>query len=94
MQPRRRRSASRPPGGLEASVSRVVLEPDRCKACLLCLEACPQGVLGPGRAMNARGFFSIRIAQPGLCLGCGLCCVACPDTALAVERSGAAYQLL
>ena len=33
----------------------VEIERDRCKGCLLCMEVCPRGVLGPDDEMNVKG---------------------------------------
>lgn len=70
----------------------VVIDSDRCKACELCVAACPQDVLAMGKTINARGFSFARVAQPRRCIGCRLCAVACPDAAITVRVSGTLYQ--
>jgi NAD-dependent dihydropyrimidine dehydrogenase PreA subunit len=55
----------------------VVIEPDRCKGCALCVEACPEKCLSVGEQLNRRGT-RFAVYTHG-CTGCGLCFYVCPE---------------
>ncbi len=70
----------------------VVVHPDRCKGCGLCLSACPQGVLKLDEDdLNTKGYHPIAYLDPEhRCTGCGLCAVICPDVVFDVFRYSSA----
>ncbi|MEM4475651.1 MAG: 4Fe-4S binding protein, partial [Fervidicoccaceae archaeon] len=65
------------------------MEPSLCKGCMLCVEACPQGVLeeSPSR-VNSRGYALPEPLRLDKCTGCRLCEMLCPDFAIEVDASG------
>ena len=68
---------------------RVEIRADKCKGCLLCVEACPQKVLKPGKALNRLGYHAVEFVDSGACTACGLCFYACPEPdAVAVFKLG------
>jgi 2-oxoglutarate ferredoxin oxidoreductase subunit delta len=69
-------------------VSHIVIEPDLCKGCELCVGACPQRILAMGRDLNAKGYFYAHVAEPKRCIGCRLCCITCPDVAIQMRVAG------
>ncbi len=57
----------------------ITLETSACQACWKCVEACPQGVIGP------IGFLSHRhahIDHADRCKGCRKCVNVCPNHAI------------
>jgi len=56
----------------------------RCKACDICVDACPAGVLSmkpdAGTVLGAM----IEIVTPDACIGCNECELSCPDFAIYV----------
>lgn len=56
----------------------VVIAPDACKGCGLCVSACPVKVLGLSRSLNAQGYHPAEYSGSG-CTGCGICFYACPE---------------
>ncbi len=67
-------------------MGRIEIEFQRCKACELCIPACPKDCIELGTAMNAQGYAAAVFARPGECTGCGLCAEPCPDVAIRVWR--------
>jgi 2-oxoglutarate ferredoxin oxidoreductase subunit delta len=57
---------------------RIVISPDLCKGCELCVDACPQLILGMGRRINSKGYFYAVVVEQMRCIG-SLCCITCPD---------------
>lgn len=64
----------------------VLINEERCKACGLCITACPQGVLRLSKTINSRGYHPVEAYQPEKCTGCTLCGVICPDLVLTIQR--------
>lgn len=65
-------------------MGRIVLNRDRCKACYLCIDACPNKVLEPDKEVNALGYYPSHVAKSDKCVGCAICARVCPD--LAIEK--------
>lgn len=58
---------------------RPFLQPEYCKGCLRCVDACPKHCITPGHAINgATGLVPVELDLTA-CNGCGLCLQACPE---------------
>jgi ferredoxin len=68
-----RADRSKPP---EAAL--VVIAPEECKGCGLCVSACPVKVLRLSDGFNAHGYHPAEYGGSG-CTGCGICFYACPE---------------
>lgn len=68
-------------------MAHVIINPERCKACLLCIEFCPRKCLALDEGLNGRGFHPASCAQPERCTGCGICATMCPDVCIEVKRT-------
>lgn len=64
----------------------ILVNTDRCKGCLLCVEACPQNVIKPGKKVNVHGYPYIEVANGDACIGCASCAIVCPDGCITVYR--------
>ncbi len=64
----------------------VWVNTDRCKACDICVDACPAGVLSmqlePTSVLGAM----ISVVYPDACIGCSECELCCPDFAIYVAE--------
>ena len=70
----------------------IVIEPDLCKGCELCVDACPQEILGMGTKINNKGYFYAEVVDRKRCIGCRLCCITCPDVAIEMRVRGTLYH--
>ena len=71
---------------------RIVISPDSCKGCELCVEACPQKILGMGKRINSKGYVYAEVVEQMRCIGCRLCCITCPDMAIEMAVNGTMYH--
>ncbi len=67
-------------------MAKIVIEPEYCKACGLCIAACKKGVIGRGKGTNAMGYHAVEADEAKGCVGCKLCAVVCPEAAIEVYR--------
>jgi 2-oxoglutarate ferredoxin oxidoreductase subunit delta len=66
----------------------IEVDPERCKGCGLCIEACPQKIIQFDDKFNSKGYFPAKLVDPeGKCLGCGFCYQKCPDVAITVFKA-------
>lgn len=56
----------------------------RCKACNICVDACPAGVLSMQAAPSSTLGAMISVIAPESCIGCNECELSCPDFAIYV----------
>jgi len=64
----------------------IIVDENLCKACELCIEACPQHVIAlNNEKITPRGFHPAYLAEDG-CTGCGICALVCPEAAITVYR--------
>lgn len=63
-------------------MARIVLDRDRCKACYLCIDACPNKVLCVDDNVNNLGYYPVKIDIEKNCVGCTMCARVCPDMAI------------
>ena len=63
-----------------------MVDTDRCKGCVLCVSACPQGVIVPAHRVNVHGYPYVEPAEADKCTGCTSCAVVCPDGCITVYR--------
>ena len=63
--------------------NRVVVYPDWCKGCGICIAFCPKHVLAAGPDGKA------RVVDEDACVNCGFCEPHCPDFAIVVTPRAA-----
>ena len=64
----------------------VWVNTDRCKACDICVDACPAGVLSMKPEPSSTLGAMISIVAPESCIGCNECELTCPDFAIYVAE--------
>ncbi len=60
----------------------VVIKPERCKGCEICVTFCPTGAITMSKEFNDKGYHYPEFTYPEKCTGCGLCGLYCPDFAI------------
>lgn len=64
----------------------VWVNTDRCKACDICVDACPAGVLSMQQEPTSTLGAMISVIAPESCIGCNECELTCPDFAIYVAN--------
>ena len=62
----------------------IVINPDYCKGCNICVTFCPREVLQPSDRINSKGYKLPEAVDLDACTQCKLCEIVCPDLAIAV----------
>jgi 2-oxoglutarate ferredoxin oxidoreductase subunit delta len=70
---------------------KLKIDNGKCKACALCIRACPKQLLILGETMNAGGYKYVVFQNEEACISCANCAISCPDRAISVykEEKGA-----
>ena len=63
-------------------MGRIVLNRDRCKACYICIDSCPNKVMEVDEEVNVLGYYPARFNKEKKCVGCAICASVCPDMAI------------
>lgn len=67
-------------------MAKIVIGPERCKACGLCISVCPKAVIAFGSEFNSKGYNYISNVRDDECISCGLCATMCPEAAIEVYK--------
>ncbi len=67
---------------------KVVVHPERCKGCLLCVENCPAHVFRLSTSFNQSGYHFVEPQLQQNCTGCRRCVIICPDVAIELYQEG------
>jgi 2-oxoglutarate ferredoxin oxidoreductase subunit delta len=73
-------------GDAKKATGRIEIDFERCKACELCVHACPRNCIDIGDRINQQGFTAAVFARPDECTGCAICAETCPDICIEVWR--------
>jgi 2-oxoglutarate ferredoxin oxidoreductase subunit delta len=63
----------------------IIVATEICKACELCIAACPQDCLELSSNLNSKSYHYIQLKNDS-CTGCINCAIVCPDSAITVYR--------
>ncbi len=67
-------------------MKKIVIDTQFCKACGLCVTACPRSILQLGRKINQAGYHYAVAEDDTNCISCGICALHCPDIAISVYK--------
>ena len=67
-------------------MSKITINREKCKGCLLCISVCPKGLICAEKELNRQGVKPVKFRETGECLGCMLCAVICPDCCIEVYK--------
>jgi 2-oxoglutarate ferredoxin oxidoreductase subunit delta len=70
----------------EIFMPKIEVDEKRCKACELCIVACPHQVIGLSKNFSPTGYHPACMVKPEACTGCMLCAFVCPDVAIEVYK--------
>jgi len=65
---------------------KILIDEERCKGCMYCIEACPQSVLIMSKNMNSKGYHFPEVVREETCNGCRRCASMCPDMAIKIRK--------
>ena len=65
-------------------MAKIIINQDRCKGCLLCVNFCPKGLIKKSVKLNKQGLNFVEHDLSGECIGCMQCAVICPDCCIQV----------
>ena len=70
-------------------MSRISVQEERCKGCLLCTTVCPVQIIVQSERINQNGYKVAEVTAENMarCTGCASCATICPDVAITVWRS-------
>ena len=72
-------------------MSKIAVNADYCKGCLICVAYCPKKVLRPSKSINSKGYTLPEAVEVEKCTECGMCETVCPDFAIAVKKSTSSH---
>ncbi len=64
----------------------IVINPELCKECELCIKYCPYDCIKIGDEINSKGYRFAVFVNPEKCPGCSLCAIMCPEIAIEVFK--------
>jgi len=64
-------------------MGRIVINPEKCKGCYLCIDACPKHMIKISEPINQSGYHPAEFRSDlNECIGCAMCALRCPDIAI------------
>ncbi|MDR2772739.1 MAG: 4Fe-4S binding protein [Elusimicrobiota bacterium] len=66
-------------------MAKITIRKERCKACELCINACPKHCIALSKEVNKTGYRWAEFTDNN-CVGCGFCYQVCPDMCIEVYK--------
>lgn len=70
----------------KASKGRIIINPDYCKACELCIVVCPKKRISLGIKINKMGYHAAVPDPDKECIACKSCAIMCPEGAIDIYK--------
>jgi 2-oxoglutarate ferredoxin oxidoreductase subunit delta len=67
-------------------MAKIIIDQDKCKGCLLCVNFCPKGLIKKSVKLSKQGLNFVEFDANGDCIGCMQCAVICPDCCIEVYK--------
>ena len=67
-------------------MAKIIIDQNKCKGCLLCVNFCPKGLIKKSVKLNKQGLNFVEFDAHGDCIGCMQCAVICPDCCIEVYK--------
>lgn len=67
-------------------MAKITIDRDKCKGCLLCISACPKGLISADNKLNRLGTKPVKFKDSQECVGCMMCAIICPDCCIEVYK--------
>ena len=68
-------------------MAKVVFDSEACKACSLCIQACPKKIVALKTGeLNKKGYSPAYCTDEDSCIGCAMCAMMCPDCVIEVYK--------
>ena len=67
-------------------MAKMTVNPNRCKGCGLCINACPKKIIHFSKEINEKGYHFAEVKDQEGCIACKMCYQTCPDVAITVEK--------
>jgi 2-oxoglutarate ferredoxin oxidoreductase subunit delta len=65
---------------------KMTVDPNYCKGCGLCMEACPKKIIAFSSNINSKGYHFAECVNQDACIACKMCYTICPDVAITIEK--------
>ena len=68
-------------------MAKIVIDKEKCKGCLLCVNFCPKNLIIKSKKLNKYGINYVEfLEEKNSCLGCSMCAIICPDVCIEVYK--------
>ena len=67
-------------------MAKVNIDSQKCKGCLLCVEACPKKLIKMDDKLNKKGVNPVKFVGKDECIGCCFCAMTCPECCIEVYK--------
>jgi 2-oxoglutarate ferredoxin oxidoreductase subunit delta len=67
-------------------MAKIIINKEKCKGCLLCIQVCPKHSLMVDQHLNTKGIKPVKFKEEAECIGCAMCAVICPDCCIEVYK--------
>ena len=65
-------------------MAKVIINPEKCKGCLLCVSFCPKGLIKKSKKLNLCSLNYVAFDTQGECIGCLQCALICPECCIEI----------